>query len=183
MHTATQPGFHCPLCASPYTGWGYHLLYDCPLAAGAILHAFWAQALVLIRSGWRVLWKTTSLFVAMDTLGRELRWRLLSNEDITPNTAPNWDVASTWSGLVWQHSGPPIPTVLRRSLITSFLSTADSWILSEPPWSWTTISDPTDPLVDPSGVIGPVPILCTIQWYTPSPPEQCPNILHSHCVT
>ena len=71
------------------------------------------------------------------------------------------DITLTWSGLVWQRGGVPITSDLRRDLIVAYLTAADAWLAADPDWRWRTISNPTDPAVDPALVIGPVPIFCS----------------------
>ena len=91
-----------------------------------------------------------------------------ANVPLAPPTP--WDVAITWSGLVWQRNGPPLAAAARRVLTTAFLTSADQWLSADTAWRWTTISESTDPVVDHTTAIGPVPILCTTHWlYFPEP--------------
>ena len=72
-----------PLCGIKCRGWGLHLLWLCPLAAGAALRGFRAVALGLLRAGWRLRWASTTCFDARLGSAADSTWRLCCDADLT----------------------------------------------------------------------------------------------------
>lgn len=164
MHVDMLPSFKCPLCAAPCTGWGVHILKACPLAAGAVLRAFRSTALALLRRGWSLLWRTTTCFEAGLAGKTALAWHLVNDFEVSNSaTSCQWDVAVTWSGLVWCRQVGTVTLSTRQDLTVGFLWQADEWLGADAGWRWETLANPTDPALDPLRVIGSVPILCSTQ--------------------
>jgi hypothetical protein len=127
----------------------------------ACLRAFRAVALTLRRSGWSITWNNCTTFMAMTPGGAATSWCLVYDLD-TPKTNTNPCYLVTWSGLIWQLGNTHLNTHLRRKLIIDYLRSADLWLSSSPAWRWETLTAHTDPAADPTRVISPTPLLCTL---------------------
>jgi hypothetical protein len=128
----------------------------------ALLRALRAVALFLLRRHHVVHWLDTTSFLAHDGSGRAITYQLAHDSEPPAFIATSATILITWSGLLWCHNGASVAPPVRCALITCFLSTADQWLQASPAWRWETLSSPTDPTVDPEGVINPAPLLCTI---------------------
>ena len=162
MHTSETPIFHCPLCHAPVLGWGTHLRNGCPLLIGALLHALSSTATLLHREGWQPNFTSCTSLATMDPAGRPCTWLLLPDDaphSLTP--AHQWDVIITWSGLTWAKPSCCLPSHLRRQVISTHLTAADTWLRSDPETRWARLTvSSTPPLPPPPALMGT--ILCHV---------------------
>lgn len=86
-----------------------------------------------------------------------------------PPHSGKWKVIHSAPGRCAGRPCHHISASLRRAVVVAYLTSMDEWLSAEPSWRWTTISDTTDPAVDPMGAIGAVPIVCTAQRHVPAP--------------
>ena len=122
-HLSSSVVFHCPVCSVPCSGWGAHLLSDCPITVAAVLRGFQSIATHLEDSGRPLHWHTSTAF----QLGPQ-RWQLLPDHAVqAPTTSHPWAVGVTWSGLLWVRPPHCLPAALRTALSTTFLNSAGSW--------------------------------------------------------
>ena len=161
MHVAPLAVFQCPLCSARCRGWGLHLLWVCPLAAGAALRGLRAVALGLLRAGWRLRWASTTCFSARLGCAAESTWRLHCDADLGAACLGD-AVVVTWSGLLWLPRRGLVAAPLRLRLMSCFLVAADLWIRSTSVWRWETLTAGTDPAVDPLTAVAIVPLLGSI---------------------
>ena len=137
---------------------------------GAALRVFRHVALVLLRKGWSIQWLDPTSFTSqLAGIGLPLRWRLMADEDVTSGPLAS-SATLSWSGLLL-HQGPPtLSAELRRTVCGEYLDAADSWLVSDPMWRWESLSHPTDPALDPLGVISGPPLLAVLLAHTTHTP-------------
>ena len=75
-----------------------------------------------------------------DQTGRTTRWRLVLDEDVVMQSeSAAWDVAVTWSGLLWAVALQPWPARERAALTSGYLRAVAEWVVLHPPAGWSRL--------------------------------------------
>ena len=71
------------------------MVRSCPVVLAAALTGFETMCALLRSRGYAVCWR-------YDKAGHTSHWRLVRDEDVVVRSkSAVWDVAITWSGLIW----------------------------------------------------------------------------------
>ena len=100
--TSVHAEFQCAYCSQPCKGWGDHMVRSCPVVLTAALRGFRAMCAGLRSRGYAVCWHDSLGATVYDKAARTSHWRLVRDENVVLQyESAAWDVAVTWSGLVW----------------------------------------------------------------------------------
>jgi hypothetical protein len=122
------------------------------MTIAAVLHGFQCVAQHLVSTGNPVEWDSPVTFRV-----RKQQWQLLP--DLGCPVPSPWDVAVSWSGLIWCRPPLRLPTAERSSLSVLHLNGAAQWIHLSPEARWCAIHR-TEAGAPP--MLRAVPVLCTI---------------------
>ena len=83
-------------------------------------------------------WRDSLGATVYDRTGRTTRWRLVRDEDVVlQSESAAWDVAVTWSGLLWAMAPQPWPARERAALTSGYLRALAEWVVLRPPARWS----------------------------------------------
>ena len=137
-HTSARAEFHCAYCSQPCKGWGDHMVRSCPVVLAAALTGFRALCAQLQTRGYAVCWRDALGATVYGRTGRTTRWRLVRDEDVVVQSeSAAWDVAITWSGLLWVMAPQPWPARERAALTSGYLRAVAAWVVLRPPARWS----------------------------------------------
>ena len=136
-HTSAHAEFHCAYCPHPCTGWVDHMVRSCSVVLAAALSGFRAVCTLLRSRGCAVCWRDSLLATVYDKAGRTSHWRLVRDEDVVVQSeSAAWDVAVTWSGLMWARAPQPWPARERTALTAGYLRAVADWAVLPSPARW-----------------------------------------------
>ena len=141
MHTSAHAEFHCAYCSQPYKGWGIdHMVHSCPVVLAAALTGFRAMCALLRSRGYAVCWRNSLGATVYDKARRPSHWRLARDEDVVlQSESAAWDMAITWSGLMWSRAPQPWPACERAALMAGYQRAVADWVALPPPARWTRL--------------------------------------------
>ena len=139
-HTSAHAEFHCAYCSQPCNGWGDHMVRSCRVVLAAALTSFRATCALLRSRGYAVCWRDSLGATVYYRAGRTTHWRLARDEDVVVKSeSAAWDVAITWSGLVWTRAPQPWPARERATLMAGYLRAMVDWVVLPPPAWWSRL--------------------------------------------
>ena len=75
-----------------------------------------------------------------DKAGHTSHWRLVRDDDVVVQSeSAAWDVAVTWSGLLWALAPQPWPARERAALTADYLRAVADWVVLPPPTRWSRL--------------------------------------------
>ena len=114
------------------------MVRSCPVVLVAALTGFRALCAQLQTRGYAVCWRDSLGATVYDRTGRTTRWRLVRDEDVVVQSeSAAWDVAVTWSGLLWAMAPQPWPARERAALTSGYLRAVAAWVVLRPPARWS----------------------------------------------
>ena len=139
-HTSARAEFHCAYCSQPCKGWGDHMIRSCPVVLAAAMTGCRAMCSLLQARGYAVYWRDSLGATVYDKAGRATHWRLVRDEDVVVQSESTaWDVAVTWSGLLWAVAPQPWPARERAALTAGCLRIVADWVVLQPPARWSRL--------------------------------------------
>ena len=82
--------------------WGDHVVRSCPVALATALTGLRAMCALLRSRGYAVCGRDSLGATVYNKAGCTSHWQLMRDEDVVVQSeGPPWDVAVTWSGLLW----------------------------------------------------------------------------------
>ena len=93
-----------------------------PVVFAAALTGFWAMCSLLRSRGYAVCWRDSLGATVYDRASRSTHWRLARHKDVVlQSKSAAWDVAITWSGLMWARAPKLWPARERAPLMAEYL--------------------------------------------------------------
>ena len=139
-HTSAHAEFHCAYCSQPYKGWGDHMVHSCPVVLAAALTGFRAMCALLQSRGHAVCWCDSLGATVYDKAGHTSYWTLVRDEDVVVQSeSAEWDVAVTWSGLLWAVAPQPWPARERAALTAGYLRAVADCVVLPPSARWSRL--------------------------------------------
>ena len=85
-------------------------------------------------------WRDSLRATVYDKVGRTSHSRLVRDEDVVVQSkSAAWDVAVTWSGLLWAEAPQPWPARERAALAVGYLRAVADWVVLPPPARWSRL--------------------------------------------
>ena len=139
-HTSAHAEFHCAYCSQSCKGWGDHMVRSCLMVLAVALTGFRAMCAVLRSRGYAVCWHDSLGAAVYDKAGRNSHWMRVRDEDVVVQSeSAAWDVAITWSGLMWARAPQPWPARERAALTAGYLRAVVDWVVLPPPARWSRL--------------------------------------------
>ena len=139
-HTSAHAEFHCAYCSQPCKGWGDDMARSCPVVLAAALTGFRAICALLRSRGYAVCWRDSLGTTVYDKADRTSHWRLVRDEDVVlQSESAAWEVAITWSGLMWTRAPQPWPARERAALMAGYLQAVGDGVVHPPPARWSRL--------------------------------------------
>ena len=90
----------------------------------------WALCSQVQSRGYAVYWRDSLGATVYDQTGRSTRWRLVRDEVVVvPSESAAWEVAVTWSGLLWAVAPRPWSARERAALTSAYLPPVAEWVV------------------------------------------------------
>ena len=116
------------------------MVRSCPVVLAAALTGFRAMCALLRSRGYAVCWRDSLGATVYDKAGCTSDWRLVRDEDVVVQSESTaWDVAVTWSGLLWARAPQPWPARERAALTAGYLQAVVDWVVLPPPARWSRL--------------------------------------------
>ena len=116
------------------------MVRSCLLVLAAALTGFRAACALLRSQGYAVCWHDTLGAMVYDRAGCTAYWRLARDKDVVVQSeSAAWDVAITWSGLVWARAPQPWPARDRADLMAGYLRAVADWMVLPPSAWWSRL--------------------------------------------
>ena len=116
------------------------MVRSCSVVPAAAMTGFRAMCALLQCLGYAVCWRDSLGATIYDTAGRTSHWRLLRDEEVVVQTeTAAWDVAVTWSGLLWAVAPQPWPAREHAALTVACLRAVADWVVLPPPARWSRL--------------------------------------------
>ena len=109
-----------------------------PVVLAAALTGFRALCALLRSRSYAVCWRHSLGATLYDKAGRTSHWRLVRDEDVVVQSeSAAWDMAFTWSRLLWAKALQPWPARERAALTAGCLRAVADWVVLPLPARWS----------------------------------------------
>ena len=116
------------------------MVRSCPVVLAAAFTIFRAMCALLRSGGYAVCWRDSLGATVYDRAGRTSLSRLPRDEDVVVQSeSAAWDVAITWSGLMWARAPQPWPACERAALMAGYVRAIADWVVPPPPARWARL--------------------------------------------
>ena len=139
-HTSAHGQLRCAYCSQPRKGWGDHMVGSCPVVLVAALTGVKAMCALLRSPGYAVCRRDSLGATVYDKAGRTSHWRLARDEDVVVQSeSAAWDVAITWSGLMWARAPQPWLAREHAALMAVYLRAVADRVVLPAPARWARL--------------------------------------------
>ena len=158
--------FHCRLCGVPCSGWGRHVLRDCPLLPPALLAAF-RDAAAALQHLYSIRWLSTTSFQTCNPTST-VTWTLIADMDLLPSRRADDTAYITWSGLLYPADSHPLPPCTHDRLSIALLRGIERWLRLPLSARWRLPAQLRPNAQPPAAILD---LLTALRWLLQLPPS------------
>lgn len=124
--------FNCHLCRNPCSGWGFHMMWECPTAVCAVAWGMAKVAETLLDKKWNITWSDCRHFTATRS-GKQFTLKAV-HEMQNPTLIPSepTDILISWSGVLYHGLDTKVAPECLDLITSTFLNSSGRWLTRDP---------------------------------------------------